>query len=268
MSASSHVIKLTAKTALKGNWASAIITSAVTVFAYFIFNLVSSVLSMVIGDIAANIILYCMLFFLFLPLCFGLLRYFWRLLFSVCDNPLSVFHYFSEKTLYLKVLKLEFLILVRVLGFGIVLYLPAIAVWIISNNFIYDFLGMPIPMWSANLNYVLSLLTTTATAILFFVMVKFYLTPMLFVADDDIDVAEAIHMSKTISKKTALDFIFLAFSFIGWILLAFLYIPTIFVLPYIITSYLVHSRFSVAEYNKHIEQNMKNEFPSFSVGQL
>lgn len=268
MSASSRVIKLTAKTALKNNWVGAVITSAVAVLAYFICSLSASILSIAIGNIAANIIFYAMLLFGFLPIGFGLLRYFWRLLFSVRDNPLSLFYYFSEKPLYLKALKLEFMILLRAFGFGIVLYLPAIAVWVISNNFIYDLLGLPIPMWSANLNYVLSLLTTTATAILFFIMVKFYLSPMLFVADDDIDVAEAVHMSKTISKKTALDFIFLGFSFIGWILLTFLYIPTIFILPYIITSYLVHSRFSVAEYNKHIEQNMKNEFPSFSVGQL
>jgi len=148
---------------------------------------------------------------------------------------------------------------------GFVLYLPAIAVWLISQSFLYEILGMPIPIWSANLNYVLTFFTTTASAILIFIMIKFYLAPMLFVADDNIDFAEAIHMSKTISKKTSLDFIFLGFSFIGWILLCFLYIPIVFILPYIVTSYLVHSRFAVAEYNKHISENVKADFPTFKV---
>ncbi len=266
MSASSRVIKLTTKTALKKHWVSAIITSTIAVLIYFICKLISSVLSIVIGNVSAMVIFYSSLFFLILPIGLGLLRYFWRILFSVCDNPMSIFYYFSKKELYFKAIKLEFLILIRALGFAAILYLPAIAVWIVSNNFIYDALDLPIPMWSANLNYVLSLLRTTASAVLFFAMVKFYLAPMLFVADDDIDVDEALLMSKVISKKTALDFIFLAFSFIGWILLSFLYVPTIFILPYILTAYLVHSRFSVAEYNKHIQQNTKSEFPSFMVG--
>lgn len=266
MSASSRAVKLTAKTALKSNWVSAIIISTAAVLSYFICNLIASVLSIVFGNIAATVIFFVMLFFLFLPIGLGLLRFFWRMLFSANDTPLELFYYFSGKKLYLKSLKLFGVILLRAFCVGIVLFLPAIAVWLISQSFLYDILSMPIPIWSANLNYVFSLLCTTAMVVLIFIMLKFYLAPMLFVADESIDIAEAVHMSKTISKKTSLDFIFLAFSFAGWILLCFLYIPTVFIIPYIITAYLVHSRFAVAEYNKHIEENVKAQFPSYSVG--
>ena len=265
MSASSRVIKITAKTALKNNLVSAVVVSTAAVLCYFVLQLIASVLNTVIGYTATTVIFFALVFFLLLPVGMGFLRFFWRMLFSAKDNPISVFYYFSDKKLYLKTLKLFGSILLHAVCVGFVLYLPAIAVWLISQSFLYEILGMPIPIWSANLNYVLSFFTTTASAILIFIMIKFYLAPMLFVADDNIDFAEAIHMSKTISKKTSLDFIFLAFSFIGWILLCFLYIPIVFILPYIVTSYLVHSRFAVAEYNKHISENVKADFPTFKV---
>ena len=265
MSASSRAIKLTAKTALKGNWVSAIVVSTVTVLCYLAIQLILSVLSPAIGNTASFIVLFTLLFFMFLPVGMGFLRFFWRMLFSAEDNPVSVFYYFSSVKLYLKTLKLLGMVLLYAACVGFVLFLPAIAVWVISQSFLYDMLSMPIPIWSANLNYVFNLLVTTASAILIFIMIKFHLAPMLFVADDNIDVAEAIHMSKTISKKASLDFIFLAFSFIGWILLCFLCIPNVFVLPYIVTSYLVHSRFAVAEYNKHISENVKVDFSTYKV---
>lgn len=265
MSASSRAVKITAKTALKNNWVSSIVVSTVTVLCYLAIQLILSVLSSAIGNIASVAVFFVLLFFLFLPVGMGFLRFFWRMLFSVEDNPVSLFYYFSDSKLYLKTLKLFGSMALYAACAGFILYLPAIAVWLISQSFVYDLLGMPIPMWSANLNYVLTFFITTASAALIFMMLKFYLAPMLFVADDNIDYDEAIHMSKTISKKTALDFIFLGFSFFGWIVLCLFCIPTIFILPYIVTSYLVHSRFAVAEYNKHISENMKADFPTYKV---
>ena len=83
-------------------------------------------------------------------------------------------------------------------------------------------------------------------------MLRFYIAPILFVADENMDVSETLHMSTVISRKSSLDFIYLISSFIGWILISVLVIPLIFTLPYILTSYAVHVRFAIAEYNKHI----------------
>ena len=58
----------------------------------------------------------------------------------------------------------------------------------------------------------------------------------------------------------------LNFSFIGWIILSFLVIPLVFTLPYFLTSYAVHFRFAVAEYNKHVEESIADEFPTFVAG--
>ena len=92
----------------------------------------------------------------------------------------------------------------------------------------------------------------------------FYIAPVLFIADDNMDCAEAIHMSTIIAKGSSIDFVYLFFSFIGWILICFFLIPIVFVLPYLICSYLVHIRFAVAKYNKHIVKN-DNNIPTFAV---
>ena len=92
------------------------------------------------------------------------------------------------------------------------------------------------------------------------------MAPLFFVADDNIDANEAMHMSTVISRKTSIDFVYLCFSFIGWLLLSILIVPLIFTLPYMLTSYAVHIRFAVAEYNRHIEQINKIDFPEFTAG--
>ena len=71
-------------------------------------------------------------------------------------------------------------------------------------------------------------------------------------------------MSTVISKKSGIDFVYLLFSFLGWMFLSLLVIPLIFTLPYMITSYAVHVRFAVAEYNRYIEEREKKNYNIFS----
>jgi uncharacterized membrane protein YccF (DUF307 family) len=68
------------------------------------------------------------------------------------------------------------------------------------------------------------------------------------------DVYEAIHKSTLLSRATSIDFLGLLLSFFGWILLSVTVIPLIFTLPYFLTSYMVHSRFAVANYNKVVSK--------------
>ena len=51
-------------------------------------------------------------------------------------------------------------------------------------------------------------------------MLRYYAAPILSVADEEMDASEAIHMSCVIYKRTMLDFIYLFFSFAGWLLLS------------------------------------------------
>jgi len=149
--------------------------------------------------------------------------------------------------------------------YSLLLNIPFFIVKALSHSFLYELIGLSVPFWAANLTSVTVILRLISNIALIFIMLKFYLAPMLFVADDNMESVEAVHMSSTISKKSYVDFIYLGFSFFGWILLSGLVIPMIFTLPYIALSYLIHSRFVISEYNTHIEQTSYNAYPSFTV---
>ena len=265
MSQSSQVVKITAKAALKDKWLRAIVVSSIFLFTVLVCYNISSVFSIVAGDIAANVLLAVMLLLLICPIALGTIRYFWRILFGADDNPVSVFYYFSEKKVYRRAMWLILSLALRMVLFGLLLNIPRFIVEAMSHSFLYELIGMAIPVWTANLTNVTVFLKVLAEVILFFVMLKYYMAPVLFVADDNMDSGEAMHMSATISKKTAIDFIYLGLSFIGWIILSLFIIPLIFTIPYVIISYLIHIRFAVAEYNKHIESTTQKSYPSFTV---
>lgn len=265
MVSGSQAVKVTAKAALKNNWLKAIIACSILIFTMFICYNAASVFSIVAGDIGGSILLILGTVFLTCPIALGLLRYYWRILFNPQDNPISVFYYFSDKSLYRRALGLILSLVLRAIFWGILLNIPVLIVNIMSGSFFYELTGAAIPMWTANLTNLEIFLKAVSYVLLFFIMLRYYMAPVLFVADDNMDNAEAMHMSSIISKKTSIDFIYLLFSFFGWILLSIFVVPLGFTLPYILTSYLVHVRFAVAEYNRHIELSAKNSFPSFTV---
>ena len=154
----------------------------------------------------------------------------------------------------------------RALFFGIILFIPSFIVDLFSSSFIYDVLKMPTPLWTSNLYYLSLFLKTVATVILIFIMARYYMAPFLIAADEDMEVDEAIHMSDTISKRTMLDFIYLFFSFFGWILVSVLVFPLIFTMPYILISFGVHVRFAIAEYNKRIDLKTRESSNTFVAG--
>lgn len=266
MTAGSQAVKSTAKTALKNNWVKAIVCCTVFLFCFLLCYNISSLVGYISTSLVSGLLLIVGCVFLIIPVGLGVLRFFWRMIHGANDSPLICFWYFSSKSLYLRAIKLTFSLGIRALGYGMILYLPVVAVRFFSGGYIYDMLDMAIPMWTANLEHLSVFLRTLATVALFFLMLRYYSAPVLTVSDDGMDIAEAIHMSVTVSKGTLLDFIYLFFSFIGWILLSVLFIPLIFTLPYMVTSYVVHVRFAIADYNKQISSMEDNDFPSYSVG--
>lgn len=265
MTSGSPVIKRTAKYALKGKWLNAVIVISIFLFSIFVCFNTASILSYVAGELVANILMIILSVFMLLPLFLGVLRFFWRNLFDSDDNSVSVFYYFSNKKLYKRSMSLILVFVFKTLLFGLLFNIPTFIAQAMTHSFLYELIGLSIPVWSANLTNVIVFLKVLSSVILFFVMLKYYIAPVLFVADDNMDSAEAMHMSSIISKKTSIDFIYFGLSFIGWIILSFLVIPMIFTLPYMITSYLVHVRFAVAEYNVHISSFNKPQYPSFTV---
>lgn len=252
MTSGSKVVKITAKTALKGNLLKTIFAVCIFLFCCFICNYSAGIFSYTGNFTFSYILLTLMSVFLIFPLFLGLIRFIWRMLFSANDNPILVFYYFSDLSKYAKALNFVFNLIFKAIPVALLMFFPTIIIWILSNNFFYDFFDITTPIWTGNLNAILKILIVFAIIALLFYMLRFYIAPILFVADENMDVSETLHMSRVVSRKSSLDFIYLFSSFIGWILISFLIIPLIFTLPYILTAYAVHVRFSVAEYNKHI----------------
>lgn len=266
MTATGSAVKHTAKTALKNNWPKAAAVCVIPVCAWLIVGLTTSLTAFVANEAVGTVLFAVLSFFLLLPLFLGVIRFFWRMIFGADDSPVSVFYWFSGKSNYLRAVKLELLLAVRALFFGLILFIPAMIVDLFSGSFLYDALKIPIPLWTSNLYYLSLFLKSVASVILAFVMARYYIAPFLLIADEDMDAAEAIHMSDVISKSTMLDFIYLFFSLLGWIILSVLIIPIMFTLPYIITSLSVHTRFAIAEYNKRVDKQNSETFPTFVAG--
>ncbi len=265
MVAGSSVVKLTAKTALKNYWLSSVIACLTVVFSYFISALSIGYIAEVAGDIAAYLLLGIIAFFMLAPLLLGVIRFFWRLIFGADDKPLSVFYWFSDGLKYKRALKLIAALALRALLFGLILFLPALIVDFFTGGTFYELFDLSIPLWTENLYYLSIFLKTIATVLLLFIMAKYYLAPFLIIADENMEIDEAVHMSSVIAKNTMLDYIYLIFSFFGWFIISVLVFPLVFTMPYFITSLSVHARFAIADYNKKADIINQSSFPTFSV---
>ncbi len=253
MSVGSNVVKLTAKTALKGNYLKVAVASTILVFSWLICVNSAGLLSFVAGNNFAVIVSFILLAFLVLPISLGVLRYVWRILNGVSDNPISVFYWFSEKELYFKAVKLILQFVFRIVFWFAVLNIPSVILFALSKSFLFEFFGTAPPLWTANLEYYSILLRNISFVLVFFIMLKFYLAPMLLVVDENIDISEAMYTSSVISRKSSIDFIGLIFTSLGWLFLSFFVLPLPFTLPLLFGFYTVHCRFAISEYNRHIE---------------
>ncbi|MEE1238668.1 MAG: hypothetical protein UHO61_01950 [Acutalibacteraceae bacterium] len=265
MTAGNSVVKLTAKTALKNNWLKCIAASLSLVFSCIIMLIAADYVSYISNDALGYILIAVGGIFLIFPLFLGIVRFFWRMIFGADDMQLVIFHYFSDRQNYKWALRLSLSLAIRAVGFAVVMFLPAIIIDIFSGVKIYEIMDIPIPIWTGNLYYISAFFKAVAGVVLFFIMSRYYLAPFLVVADEDMDIAEAMHMSCTIAKDTSLDFICLVFSFLGWILVSALIFPLAFTVPYFMTSLSIHARFAVAEYNKKAEKNLHSDIPTFSA---
>lgn len=265
MLAPSTVVKQTAKNALSQCFLTAIAVSCVCLFICFIGSLTASLVS-VFADMAGYIIAFTLIaLFALSPLMLGVLYYFRRLIWESNDSVLIIFKYFSSVSEYKRALHFTLLIFVRLIITAAITFSPCIVVWLLSNDALYEALDFSIPIWASNLWTLNSVIAIIACFVLGFVMLKFYLAPFIFVANDDIDPAEAVNMSSIISKRTGGDFFGLVLSFAGWIILSLFVAPMIFTLPYFMTSYCVHCRFAITAYNRDVDRFNSYAAPSYST---
>lgn len=268
MLAPSHVVKNTAKTALKGHWLQAIVVSVVLTFVFFIGELTASVISIVAET--AGYVVFSVLFFIFAlyPLFLGVIYWFRRLLWGQNDSILLIFKYFSTKAEYKRALHLVFLLTLKIAGAAAVFFFPCLVVWVLSSEWFYALFNLSLPVWTSGLWTLNSFLVIIAVFALVFVVLKYYLSSFLFVGDDNMHPGEAINMSTIISKRTGADFFGLIVSFAGWIILSLFVAPIIFTLPYFIASYGVHCRYAITAYNYDVERFNAQNTPYYSADEV
>lgn len=266
MTISISSVKSQAKKALCGNWIIAIVSALSVLFSFLMIQNIAWVLGFVFGNFAANFVVLLMTVLLCGPLTLGVLRLFWRMRVGVVSTPAVAFYYFSSITRYYKAIKLCFMLLLRLLMFAAIFYLPAIILYIISNPELYDFLKLPIPMWSQHLTLVVDFLSSIGMVLTIFSLIRFYLAPILVIANEEIDTDEAFHMSTVISKVSLTDLIFLVLSLFLWIVFSIIFIPLIFTLPYFIMCYVIHCEVAIKDYNDKIKKLIDDKFPSFVAG--
>lgn len=268
MLAPSPVVKKTAKNALCPRFLHSVAISCVLLFALFSTILICSLVSIFAGTVGYIIAMAFMLFFAVAPLFLGCLVYFRRLLWGQEDSILLSFKFFSNVTEYKRALHFIFLMGIRLALTAAVVYFPCVIVWLLSNEQLYNWLDISLPIWTSNLWALNSFLVLFATLALVFVMLKYYLAPFIFASNDTLDPAEAVTMSTIISKRTGADFFGLVLSFSGWILLSFFVAPLIFTLPYFMASYCVHCRFAITAYNRDVDRFNASVTPSFSTDEI
>ncbi len=267
MLAPSPVIKATAKEALRKTFLKSVVVASIMIFAFFTTIFIGSVIS-VVSTAVGYIVIAALTFFVLSPLFLGALVYFRRLLWEQEDSVLITFKYFSNISEYKRALHFSFLVTIKLILPSVILYMPCFVVWMLSNEQIYSFFDISLPIWTSNLWALNSFFGIIATLMLIFVMLKYYLAPFVFVGNDSIDPAEAVNMSIIISKRTGSDFFGLALSFAGWILISFLVAPLVFTLPYFLTSYGVHCRFAITAYNRDVDRFNASVTPSFSTDEI
>lgn len=262
----SNVVKNTVKAAITGKRISATLAALSVVFATFIIYYFSASLGFVLGDNFFWIIVIINILgglLVLAPLSLGVVRYFWRFTAEADDGPAEVFYYFSSFIRYKRPIKLTLIILLR--GGFIVLacMLPFAVINIISNTWIYQFLGTEIPLWAAGLELLKEFLKFSGICLSCAFLLKYYLTPAIAVMDDDLLLMEAVHISTMVARKSAGSFLSLIASLVGWILLSFLGIPLIYTAPLFFGCYAIHSRYALVNYNLILDFYKKEGYQGF-----
>lgn len=252
-------IKSMAREVLSKNFFVGIMATLPFVFSLTVLLLVVEVLYTVTNTAIAAIFDIAMICLLVLPLALGTFRFFSRWLEGVCDYPTTVFFYFSNIAVYRKSLNFILRLIIRLLISYFLLSLPAIIVGGLASADVYEFFGFAIPLWTPLLSTISNLLFVLSFIVFIFVNIKYYLSPYLFIIDDETTPANAMKMSMIISRRTQIDFIYLFFGMIVYVVLSLLFLPLIFTMPFLIMTYLVHSKYAVIEYNNTIEALTENK---------
>ena len=261
-----YVVKNTVKATLKDRRISAGIAGSIPYVMYLVLMSMYGVFALLLtrNMLILTAVLSAVGMFIFLPVFLGVLRWFWRMA-EGCDDPVSeIFYYFTSFFLYKRAVKCILFLTFKCAAGLFVCLLPYFVVNVLSNAWIYQFLGTEIPLWVAGLAVVEAFLRLVGIIIGIFVISRYYLFPARVVMDDNTLLLEAMHSSAVVSKRSFSYFFSLALSMLGWIIISVFMIPIFYTAPLFFTAYVVHARYAIVNYNQNIDKK-KNEEYDFQV---
>ena len=258
----SRVVKSTVKAILKNRRIAAGVAGIIPLFIYLVLiSLYGVFATLFIGQpIIAVCIASVMGLFLFLPVLLGALRFFWRMAEGLDEPVNDVFYYFTSRFLYKRAMKSILFLIFKCAAGMFLCMLPYLIVTVLSNSWIYRFLGTEIPLWVAGLALVQAFLRLVGIIIGIVVISRYYLFAALVVMDDKMLLLEAMHASVTVSKRSAVHFISLGVSLFGLMILSLFLLPVFYTAPVFFTAYAVHARFAIVNYNQNVDRKRTEQY--------
>ena len=253
----SKIVKKNSLAALKGNWAAAVAAIMIPVFfsliVFYAGYLASELFLSGAVSVVIGILQIAALSLIGAPLLLGTLKFFWHLSDSGEININHVFIYFSGKRMYTRAFHVTLLLAVRVFVIGALMFVPAFIIDFVSAGGL-DSLFTTTPLWFTNLWIFAAFLRTLGFIVTALLVFKYYLTPFIFVINDEVEPLEAMHLSRNAARFSSWNYVGLICTMLGWALLTVFALPAFFTLPYMIMTYVIHSNFAVYYYNERIKE--------------
>ncbi|MBE6782004.1 MAG: hypothetical protein E7540_04720 [Ruminococcaceae bacterium] len=254
------VVKSTVRASLKDKYVSAVIAALSPMFAFLTIYFLGSIWNVLFeGKFAFLSLVFFAVSAIFVvcPIVLGSVKYFWIVTEGGNPNPAEVFCYFGSFFRYKRAIKTTLLICFRLGATFFVCLLPYFIVMLLSNSWLYQFLGTEIPLWVTGLVVLESFLRIAGFAVALFLSLKDYLALAVIVMDDDMLLLEAFHISAMVSRRSYASFIGLVFSLLFWIIVSVFVVPIIYTAPLMLGCYAVHSRYALVNYNMNLDYYSK-----------
>lgn len=257
-----RAVKHTAKAVWNENKSVSVTIGLILLFAFLTVYTLFQFTLMYLPVSVSALFTFILCLFWFFPLALGVLRAIWQQMLENKTQIINVFYYFGNLKHYKKALRYIFSLIFRLIGIFAVCFIPAAFIDVISSEWIHTSFDLTMPLWISNLSVISSIFYFSGGVIGTIISIRFYISPFLFIINDDMEPLETMHLSAIVSKDNSWEFFLLILSFILWFILGNFIFPLIIIYPYFLTCYMVHCRFAVAQYNK--KQDIINEFSSDS----
>lgn len=266
-------IKKAARGALKHRWPEAIIVSVVLI-ATLMLNTFMQYMLMSIFKVkevwtpftptdlplysqfaSAGITLFSAVFsfLVIFPLTFGVMRWFWAVTGGSSVSVGDIFYYFSCPKIFFKTLSLSIRLYIMLVIGAIVCFLPYILLGIATSPYLYDSLGVSMPIVMNGLLPLVSFFELFGFLAFLMWISMYLLCYTVIFAEPEISSGEIIRRTVKVTKGFRFNTVGFFFSFFGWLLLSLLAVPLIFTVPYLLASFAVYGR-EVYRAAKHTEQ--------------